>query len=138
VSLTRINERTGLDLVTASRFLSAFEEERLVRRDPVTKCYMLGSRLTEWGARAFDSVSIRVIAEPIMDRLRRTTDETVALYVRDGDCRVCVATVESPERVRHVLKLGGRLRITEAAGGWAMLGGLPDEEARALIRSRAQ
>jgi DNA-binding IclR family transcriptional regulator len=129
LSLTAISERAGLDLATASRFLTALENERLVRRDPETKRYVLGSRLIQWGARAFDSVSIRTVAEPIMVRLNRITSETVALYVRDGSRRICVATYESPEAVRHVLPLGSTLRITQAAGGRAMLGGMPEAEA---------
>lgn len=134
LSLTAVSERAGLDLATASRFLNALEEERLVRRDPVTKRYVLGSRLIEWGARALDSVSVRAVAEPIMVQLRRATSETVALYVRDGNQRICVATYESPESVRHVLPLGGTLRITQAAGGRAMLAGLPEDEAFRLIQ----
>lgn len=133
LSLTAISERAGLDLATASRFLTALEKERLVRRDPVTKRYALGSRLIEWGARAFDSVSIRAVAEPIMVQLHRATNETVALYVRDGIQRICVATYESPEPVRHVLPLGSTLRITQAAGGRAMLAGLPEDVALQLI-----
>jgi DNA-binding IclR family transcriptional regulator len=135
LSLTEISDRSGLDLATASRFLTALEAERLVRRHPDTKRYVLGSRLIQWGARAFESVSIRAIAEPIMSRLNQVTNETVALYVRDGDQRICVATYESPEPVRHVLPLGSTLRITQAAGGRAMLAGLPDDEALLLIRN---
>ena len=133
LSLTEISACARLDLATASRFLTALEKERLVRRDPVTKRYVLGSRLLEWGARAFDSVSIRAAAEPVMTKLHRASNETVALYVRDGSTRVCVSTYESPEPVRHVLPLGSTLRITQAAGGRAMLAGLPEDEALGLI-----
>jgi DNA-binding IclR family transcriptional regulator len=135
LSLTEISECAELDLATASRFLNALEQERLVRRDPVTKRYVLGSRLIEWGARALDDASIRTIAEPIMAQLHRATNETVALYIRDGDQRICVATYESPEPVRHVLPLGSKLRITQAAGGRAMLAGLPEQEALQLLRT---
>lgn len=133
--LTEVSERAALDPATASRFLNGLEAERVVRRDPLTRRYTLGSRLIEWGARAIDSVSIRTVAEPVMTELRRVTNETVALYVRDGNQRVCVATYESPEPVRHVLGLGRALRITQAAGGRAMLSGLPEAEAVRLIRS---
>lgn len=135
LSLTEISARAGLDLATASRFLNALEGERMVRRDPATKRYFLGSRLIEWGSRAFDSVSIRAIAEPIMRQLHQATNETVALYIRDGTRRLCVATFESPEPVRHVLPLGSTLRVTQAAGGRAMLSGLPENEALELIQA---
>ena len=70
-----------------------------------------------------------------MVKLRSASNETVALYVRDGDWRVCVATFESPQSVRHVLPIGRRLRITQAAGGRAMLAALPEHEARRIIQS---
>jgi DNA-binding IclR family transcriptional regulator len=133
LSLTEISDLAGLDLATASRFLAALENERLVRRHPETKRYVLGSRLIQWGARAFESVSIRAIAEPIMVRLNQVTDETVALYVREGNQRICVASYESSQQVRNVLPLGGSLGITQAAGGRAMLAGMPEDEALQVI-----
>jgi DNA-binding IclR family transcriptional regulator len=135
LSLTEVSERAGLDMATTLRFLNALEQERLVRRDPATKRYGLGSRLVVWGARAVDSVSIRIVAEPVMRELHEATKETVALYVRDGNVRVCVATFESPQPVRHVLPLGSTLRMTQAAGGRAMLAGMPEDEALALIEA---
>ncbi len=135
LSLTAISECTGLNLATTSRLLKALEEAEFVRRDSITKRYMLGSRLIVWGARASASHPIRAVAEPIMLHLLHETNETVALYVRVGDRRVCVATYESPQPIRHVLPLGSTLRITEAAGGRAMLANLPDDEALRLIRN---
>ena len=135
LSLTAISECTGLNLATTSRLLKALEEAEFVRRDSITKRYMLGSRLIVWGARASASHPIRAVAEPIMLHLLHESNETVALYVRVGDRRVCVATYESPQPIRHVLPLGSTLRITEAAGGRAVLANLPDDEALRLIRN---
>ena len=133
LSAAEIADRSGLDRATTLRFLRAMEQRRMVRRDPFTKRYSPGSRLIQWGMVAASSIDVRIVAEPVMQRLNEQTGETIALYVRAGDRRVCVASRESPHEIRHVLPIGNTLRMAEAAGGHAMLAALPETEARQLI-----
>jgi DNA-binding IclR family transcriptional regulator len=133
LQLAEIAGMSRLDRSTALRLLRALEGERLVRRDPQSKRYALGAKLVQWGALALDSLDLRAIADPILRCLNTATHETVALFLRDGDRRVCVMTYESPHLIRHVLPVGTQLRITQAAGGRAALAALPPDEAAALI-----
>jgi DNA-binding IclR family transcriptional regulator len=138
LQLAEIAGMSGLDPATTLRFLRALEDERLVRRDPQSKRYALGAKLVQWGALALDSFDLRAVADPILRCLNAATQETVALFLRDGDRRVCVMTYESPHAIRHVLPVGAQLRITQAAGGRAALAALPPDEAAALIDADAQ
>jgi IclR family transcriptional regulator, KDG regulon repressor len=133
LTAAEIADQSGLDRATALRFLGAMEEHRMVRRDPFSKRYSPGPRLIQWGTVATESIDVRIIAEPILQRLNRETEETIALYVRDGDRRICVATRQSPHEIRHVLYVGNTLRMAQAAGGHVILAGMPDEEARAIL-----
>lgn len=133
LSLTDIAEATCLDKSTVHRLLADYERHRLVRRDPVSKRYTLGSRLIEWGTRATEGMGLRSASEGLLVALRDETKETICLTVRDGAQRVCVAVYPSPHQVRRVVQVGRALPLTRGAGGPLMLAFLPEAEADALI-----
>ena len=56
--------------------------------------YAPGPRLARWGRRPKGSIDIVRIASPTMMRLRDAIGESVHLYVRQRDRRVCVAAVD--------------------------------------------
>ncbi len=49
--------------------------------------------------------------------LRDATGESVQLYVRDGDRRVCVAALESPHGLRTIVPLGAALPLGVGSAG---------------------
>jgi DNA-binding IclR family transcriptional regulator len=136
-SLAEVAEGAGLDKSTALRLLGALCDHGLVVRDPATKRYSLGHTVIEWGERALRSADVRVVAEPALRRLHVATQETVALWVLQGDQRVCIFSLDSPNRVRHVLPVGFQLRLTQSAGGWVTLAFLPEDQALAIIEADA-
>ena len=44
------------------------------------------------------------------------------LYVRDGDARVCVASLESPRELRTIVPVGARLPLTAGSAGKVLAG----------------
>jgi DNA-binding IclR family transcriptional regulator len=134
-SLSEIAVMTKLDKSTVHRLLHDFEHHHLVRRDPVSKRYTLGSRLIEWGALAADSLSLGQEAEAALRQLRDATGETICLTVRDGDRRVCSVVFPSSKQVRRVIPVGQSLRLTQGAGGPLTLAFLPPVEAEAIINT---
>jgi DNA-binding IclR family transcriptional regulator len=133
VSLAEVTVATGLDKSTVHRLLGALDGHQLVHRDPVTKRYRLGSALLIWGALAAESIDVRQAADPVMRRLHAETQETIALFIRDGARRICIASYASPEPIRHVLPVGTSMPVTRAAGGQVTLAAMPEDEARALL-----
>lgn len=91
-TLMGVVEGTGLARPTAYRLLSALEAHRLVRRSGGR--YDLGVRLALWGGRAIVGVDLVERARPELAALRDETGESIQLYVREGDRRLCVASVE--------------------------------------------
>ena len=53
-------------------------------------------------------MDINYVAQPVMERLRGITEETVNLYVLDGFDRVCIEQAEGVHLVRQVVRLGQR------------------------------
>ena len=54
---------------------------------------------------------------PALERLRDDTGESVQLYVRDGDRRVCVGSLESPHGLRTIVAVGAVLELDRGSAG---------------------
>lgn len=83
--------------------------------------YALGYRLVQWGHLADRSIGIRAIAEPVMMELRDQVRESVHLYVREGDSRVCVLSAEGPHTLRPVALIGRPMPLGYGAAGKLLL-----------------
>ena len=117
-SLAEVVSGTGLARPTAYRLLSALERHHLVsRRDGR---YGLGLRLLGWGNVAAGGMVER--ARPALERLRDGTGESAQLYVREGESRVCVASVErTGGGLRDAVPVGVMLPLERGSGGTVLL-----------------
>jgi DNA-binding IclR family transcriptional regulator len=115
-SLAELVEATGLSRATAHRLAVALEDHGLVRRDPEGR-FTLGARLVALGRAASAGLSLVEVAGPALADLRDATGESVQLYVREGDDRVCVAALESPHGLRTIVPVGARLPLAVGSAG---------------------
>lgn len=88
----------------------------------------LAFRAGRLARKAGSHFGLREAALPIMEKLRRETQETVHLAVLDDMEIVLVERLESPHAVRHVEPLGGRAPVLVTATGKAMLSRMSDAE----------
>ena len=117
-SLADVVEGSGLPRPTAHRLLSALEAHHLVsRRDGR---YSLGLRLLGWGNRAA-GVGLVERARPVLERLRDTTGESTQLYLREGEHRVCVASMERATGLRTTVDVGEVLPLVRGSAGRVLL-----------------
>ena len=106
-SVSALARTTGLSAVTTRRLLASLAHRDLVVPDRATPTFRLGPGCF----RILDAVvrgagGLDVIAAPVLSKLAEETGETVALYVRAGPRRICVAQVPSPQPVRFTARLG--------------------------------
>ena len=120
-SLAGLVEATGLSRATAHRLAVALEVHGLVRRDEGGR-FALGLRLIGLGHEAAESVPLWAAARPALAWLHEETGESVQLFVRDGDARVCVESIESPRELRTIVPVGSRLPLDRGSAG-KVLGG---------------
>ena len=73
------------------------------------------------------------VARPVLEALRDETGESVQLYVREGDRRVCVEALESPHGLRTIVPLGAALPLDAGSAGKILRG-----DAEALKRGWAE
>lgn len=110
---------TGLTRPTAYRLLSSLESHGLVAREDGR--YSLGLRLLGWGGGAIGSALVWA-ATPVLGALRDRTGESTQLYVREGDRRVCVASVErTGGGLRDAVPVGAVLPLGHGSGGKVLL-----------------
>jgi DNA-binding IclR family transcriptional regulator len=105
---------------TAHRLLVALEAHRLVARD-AAGAFRLGPRLTELAAVAGPELDLASLAGPVLDRLHRTTGESIQLYVRSGDNRLCIAARDAGTGLRDSVPVGALLPLAAGSGGKVLL-----------------
>jgi DNA-binding IclR family transcriptional regulator len=122
-TLSGVVEGTGLSRATAYRLLSALEAHYLVTREAGR--YALGMRLFGWGSKA---AGMRLVerAQPTLEKLRDATGESTQLYVREGDVRVCVASVERASGLRDTVPVGAVLPLALGSAGKVLLAWVED------------
>ena len=115
---------TGLSRATTHRLAVALEAHGLVRRDGAGR-FALGLRLIGLGHAAAEALPGWLVARPALAWLADQTGESVQLFVRDGDERVCVESLEAPHELRTIVPVGARLPLDRGSGGKALTGSAP-------------
>src|SRR3954469_14146922 len=128
--------RTGFAKATTHRLAGALEDHGLLRRDDDGR-YRLGLRLVSLGRAASDDWPLAVAARPALEALRSATHESVQLYVRDGDERVCIASLDSGHELRTIVDEGARLPLRQGSAGRILAGDVPADGWTASVGERA-
>ena len=120
-SLAELVAASGLSRPTAHRLAVALEVHGLLRRDEDGR-FCLGLRLIGLGHEAAEAVPLWAAARPALAWLHEQTGESVQLFVRDGDARVCVESIESPRELRTIVPVGARLPLSAGSAGKVLRG----------------
>lgn len=120
-ALTEIVDATAIPKPTAHRLSSALVAHGLLRRRDDGR-FVLGARCIGLGRTAAASWPITEAARPALEALRDTTGESVQLYVRDGDERICLVSLESAHELRTIVAEGARLRLDAGSAGRILRG----------------
>ena len=108
---------TAIPRATCHRLAGALVDLRLLTKDDLGR-YLVGPRVSELNAAA-GADRLRSVALPSLRRLRDTTGESAQIYRRQGQRRLCVASVEPATGLRDTVPEGALL--TMAAGSAAQV-----------------
>ena len=133
LGVTEAAKRIGLSKSAVSRILSTLNQARLVSKNPVNQKYRLGPKVLELADIFLMGMGWRAVAIPHLKELRNKTDETVMIFILDGDHRVCLEIFESSHELRPVLNIGGRYPLHAGSAGKVLLAYLPEEERRKIL-----
>ena len=128
MTLTDLMNATGLYHSTILRLCESLEHFRYIKRLPDGR-YMLGPTPFYLGMLYQASFRLQDYALPILRELSKATLETAAIYVREGNERVCLHRVELPRSVRMNVREGDRVELDKGAAGKVLLAfsGAPGE-----------
>jgi len=127
LGVSEISRKVDLPKSSVHWLLQVLQEEGYVCQDSKTNKYRLSVKLFHLGSVATNTMNINYIAQPIMERLRDITGETVNLYVLDGFERVCIKQVEGIHLVRQVVHLGQKVPAYCGAAGKVLLAWQPND-----------
>ena len=135
MTLTELMKATDLYHSTILRLCESLEHFRYLKRLPDGR-YMLGPTPFYLGMVYQASFHLQDYALPVLRELSRGTAETSAIYVREGDDRVCLHRIELPRRVRMHVQEGDRVELHKGAAGKVLLA-FTGEQDKALDAVRA-
>lgn len=108
LALAGLVKATGLSRATAHRLAVALELHGFLERDGEGR-FATGPR--------FRRPDLVALATPALEQLREATGESVQLYVRRGDKRLCVAALESLHGLRTIVEVGVSLPLDVGSAG---------------------
>lgn len=108
VSASELARRTDLSVSTAHRLAVAMAEHGFLRRE-VDGRFRMGQR--------FVRSALENAAAPVLTDLRESTRETSQLWVRRGDERLCLVSLESTHMLRAWLPVGSRVQLPSGSSG---------------------
>lgn len=120
-SLHGLQGATGLPRATAHRLAMALEAHGFLRRDSQGR-FDLGPELAALGRAAAARFPLAELALPVLESLRDSTGESVQLFVREGDHRRCVLSLQSPHALRWIVPEGVLFPIGVGSAGRVLAG----------------
>lgn len=116
LSLGDFAARTHLVKSTALRLLASLIHFGLVQKLEDGR-YALGPEVARLQSIYTASFSLERVVMPVLLRLVEQTKESAAYHVRQGDMRLCLHRVDSPQPIRYHVQVGEILPLDRGAGG---------------------
>lgn len=126
-SLVELAKKIELSASTTLRLVTTLENRNYLFRNSDNGRYYLGARIAQLGNSIFSNLDICQIAQPFMRELCEKYNESVGIYQRNGDFRVCITRINSNQTLRSVLTVGATYPLTRGATGRMLLAYAPVE-----------
>ena len=141
IGTTELARELGLGISTTHRYIATLARLGYLEQEPTTRRYRLGLRVVDLGFAAINSMEIRQIASPHLQRLSNETGFTVNMAILDGVEIVYVdryrSTRPGQRQIDLNLHVGARLPAYCTSLGKALLAYLDGDERRRTIESMA-
>ena len=132
MTLSEVAARAGLSRAVARRLLLTLEYLGYVRRQG--RQFALAPRILELGFSYLSSLTVAMLAHPIMEEVAHEIDESCSLAVLDGYDIVYVQRVAVRKVMSITLGIGARLPAFCTSMGRVLLAGLEPEALERFLR----
>ncbi|NKQ54467.1 IclR family transcriptional regulator [Amycolatopsis sp. K13G38] len=133
LGVSAISRELGLSKAVVYRILQSLVSREMLATDPGVSGYRLGPAAAALGASALRRFDARIVATPILRRLRDETGETTTLSGLVGDERVYLDQFESPREIKMTVEVGRRFPLYAGSSGKVILAFLPEERREVVL-----
>jgi DNA-binding IclR family transcriptional regulator len=133
MSLDEVTHARGLPKSTAYRILSLLQSADLLRREPLTKRYAVGPRLTAFALDLWRQSTLRVQWHRALELAVDEIGESCNLTILEGDKVLYLDRVETRRPLRLHLEPGTRVPLHCTASGKLFLCQMSREQIRRLL-----
>jgi DNA-binding IclR family transcriptional regulator len=133
-SVTELSKALGYPRPTTFRIVAALLSEGMLEENGTEGRLRIGPRVVTLARHALDTSDLRSVAEPHLQVLRDTLDETVHLAVRSGLEMVYIAKLESQRTVRMASRVGTRVTLYSSSVGKSWLAYQPAPQVDELLQ----
>lgn len=133
LGVTEVARDVGISKAVVHRIFQSLTSRGFLQADASTRLYRLGPSATALGARALRDMDMRRAAQPVLAKLRDSTNETTTLSEIVGDSRVYLDQFESRQAIRMTVELGRPHALHAGGSGKSILAFLPERRREALI-----
>lgn len=120
LSVTELAQRTRLYNSTVLRLLASLAHGGLMQRTAEGQ-WALGPEVARLASLYSASFSLEDVVLPEMRALVERTQESVAFHIRQGDQRLVLFRVDSPQLLRDHVRAGDLLPLDRGAGGRVLM-----------------
>ncbi|MDO8778279.1 MAG: IclR family transcriptional regulator [Burkholderiaceae bacterium] len=121
LSVAELLKLVDLSRPTLYRLLYTLEEQGFLVSFGDPQRFRLGPSVARLAHVWNGSQDLRTVAQPVLQRLWEETRETVVLFVWQGNMRLCIAELPSPQPLSFKRGVGHTERIARGASGRAIL-----------------
>ncbi len=133
-SLSEVTKIMGISKTTVFRLLNTLCELNYLKYDLPNKKYYLGPKVLSLGFSVLQSLEIREIAKPYLERLARECDKTVNLAVLDKTEMVYIERIKVHDIRDLNISIGQRITVYNTAVGKAVLANLEQEKIMGILK----
>lgn len=136
LSLKEISESTELANSTVYRILTALKEKGFVEKNEDNKEYSPGFKIAELGKLCEIEIGkiLKDVSKSLMIELSKRYNEDVRLFVREGNYKLCIESIESDRKLRHIMAVGDKHTLFKGAAGKVLLAFMSKEERSDMIK----
>ena len=116
LGVTELANATVLPKATVHRLLKTFEAHHWVEFNRAKK-YQLSWGILPMAKSFLTSLDVRAIAQPYMVAIRDQLQQSVNLFLAQGDYRICIERVAADKPLRNDIKIGTVYPIFKGAAG---------------------
>lgn len=136
--LSEISRESSIPKATVYRLLNTFEKNGFLQKVDINgqqNQYKLGMKFFELGMCVSESIDLKELAFPLMEKLRDLLNEDVQLVIRDKNHAIYIEKLICTHPVRLFTKKGRQVPLSAGACSRAILSFLDDEDINEVLNN---